>query len=91
MDFEQLERTVKQKKHKSVKKSSHRHDYEDCIICQRRTLGNKTYTLIYTGGKCTICGKLYYKKILWDKDLQPYKHLPIYEDDQTLPILKKGV
>lgn len=91
MDFEQLERTVKQKKHKSVKKSSHKHNYENCIIKQYRRLGHRDYCIYFTGGKCEECGKFYYKKILWDKDLTNYSDLPIYEDNQIVPLMKKGV
>ena len=91
MDFEQLERTVKQKKHKSVKKSSHKHNYENCIIKQYRRLGHRDYCIYFTGGKCEECGKFYYKKILWDKDLTNYSNLPIYEDNQIVPLMKKGV
>ena len=88
---EKLERTVKQKKHKPIKKSSHKHNYENCIIKQYRKFGTKNYYFYFIGGKCEICDKLYYNKILWDKNLEPYKDLPVYEDNQIVPLRKKGV
>lgn len=75
----------KKKAKKTVKKSNHKHLYEDCLL-----LCNKT---LYHAERCPICGKVGnykifeteptergYLRVLSSSELyQKYKHLKIYD------------
>lgn len=49
-------RYIKKKKKKVIKRSNHKHHYEDCFFDPGVTLGNKKW--YYKGRYCTICGHI---------------------------------
>lgn len=62
-----------------MRKSKHKHVYENVLIKRTQILGNKEHIIWLLGGKCIVCGKLKYKKYLFFENKTDFK-LPIVEE-----------
>lgn len=48
--YEENTKYKKKKRKKKIKKSNHKHDYQDCVVCDNKNL--------YFISRCSICGKV---------------------------------